>query len=92
MVASIDTTLLRPASCVAGAIASVLPQLKRFGASVRRVRMNRKMTQERLAEAVNLNIRTVQKVEAGSVNILLTTVLRIHKALGCGWEELLGEG
>lgn len=49
------------------------------------------MTQEQLAEAVDLNIRTVQKIEAGDVNILLTTVLRIQKALGCEWEELLGE-
>ncbi len=37
--------------------------------------------QEQLAEAVDLNIRTVQKIEAGDVNILLTTVLRIQKAL-----------
>jgi hypothetical protein len=25
----------------------------------------------------------------GDVNILLTTVLRIQKALGCEWEEML---
>jgi DNA-binding XRE family transcriptional regulator len=47
------------------------------------------MTQERLAELVDLNIRTIQKIEAGDVNILLTTVLRIQKALGCEWVQLL---
>jgi len=44
-----------------------------------------------LAELVDLNIRTVQKIEAGNVNILLTTVLRLRKALGCSWDVLLGK-
>ena len=52
--------------------------------------MARKITQERLAELVDLNIRTVQKIEAGDVNILLTTVLRFQKALRCDWADLLG--
>ena len=47
------------------------------------------MTQEKLAELVDLNIRTVQKIEAGDVNILLTTVLRLRSALKCPWERLL---
>ena len=66
-------------------------QLRVFGSNVRRERMNRKFTQEKLAELVDLNIRTVQKIEAGEVNILLTTVLRLQKALGCGWSDLLGK-
>lgn len=66
-------------------------QIKVFGRNVRRERMQRKITQERLAELVDLNIRTVQKIEAGDVNILLTTVLRFHKALGCKWDDLLGK-
>ena len=53
--------------------------------------MSRKITQEKLAEMVDLNIRTIQKIEAGAVNILLTTVLRLQKALGCGWTDLLGK-
>jgi transcriptional regulator with XRE-family HTH domain len=66
-------------------------QLRAFGSSVRRARMSRKITQEKLAELVDLNIRTIQKIEAGHVNILLTTVLRLQKALGCGWSDLLGK-
>ena len=66
-------------------------QLKAFGVNVRRERMARKNTQEKLAEAVDLNIRTIQKIEAGHVNILLTTVLRLKKALGCQWDVLLGQ-
>lgn len=65
-------------------------QLRTFGANVRRQRLARGLTQERLAERVDLNLRTVQKVEAGHVNILLTTVLRFKKALQCPWEALLG--
>ena len=66
-------------------------QLKAFGANVRRQRMGKSITQEKLAETVDLNIRTIQKIEAGHVNILLTTVLRLRKALGCEWECLMGD-
>ena len=66
-------------------------QIKAFGVHLRRERMRRKITQEKLAEFVELNIRTVQKIEAGDVNILLTTVLRLRKALGCSWDALMGK-
>jgi transcriptional regulator with XRE-family HTH domain len=65
--------------------------LKAFGARVKRERDRRRLTQEKLAELAGLNPRTVQKIEAGSVNILVTTVARIRKALGCGWAELMGK-
>ena len=60
-----------------------------FGANVRRERMALGITQERLAELVDLNIRTVQKIEAGEINILLTTVLRFFRVLTCPWERLM---
>jgi transcriptional regulator with XRE-family HTH domain len=64
-------------------------QLNRFGANVRRERTAQGMTQEKLAELVDLNIRTVQKIEAGQLNVLVTTVIRIQKALGCSWNRLM---
>jgi transcriptional regulator with XRE-family HTH domain len=64
-------------------------QLKRFGANIRRERDRLGLTQEKLAERVELHPRTVQKIEAGETNILLTTVLRFQKALKCAWEELM---
>jgi transcriptional regulator with XRE-family HTH domain len=64
--------------------------LKRFGANLRRARVKRNITQERLAELADLNIRTVQKIEAGQTNILITTAKRLHDALDCGWIEILG--
>jgi transcriptional regulator with XRE-family HTH domain len=66
-----------------------LPALSAFGANVRRERTAQHVTQERLAELVDVNIRTVQKNEAGEINILITTVLRLQKALGCPWERLM---
>lgn len=48
------------------------------------------LTQEALAEKTDLNIRTIQKIEAGQINILVTTVRKIQTALGCTWEALLG--
>lgn len=47
------------------------------------------MTQEKLAEVADLNIRTVQKIEAGDINILITTLIRLQSALGVKWETLL---
>ncbi len=57
--------------------------IKPFGSSVRRESKNREMTQEQLAEAVDVTIRAVQKIQAGGVTILLRTVLKIQKAVGC---------
>ena len=65
--------------------------LKRFGASVRRERVRLKMTQEQLAEQVGFYPRTVQKIEAGEINVPLTTLARLQAALGCEWAELLGK-
>lgn len=48
------------------------------------------MTQERLAELTHLNPRTVQKIEAATTNILVTTAARIKTALVCSWDDLLG--
>ncbi len=47
------------------------------------------MTQDKLAELTELNIRTVQKIEAGQTNILITTAARIQKALACEWGRLM---
>ncbi len=66
-----------------------LPQLAAFGANVRRERVARSLTQEKLAELMDVNPRTIQKIEAGKLNILLTTVQRLQKALGCSWDSLL---
>jgi len=65
-------------------------KLRNFGGNLRRIRVSKNITQEKLAELADLNIRTIQKIEAGDINILLTTILRIQEALHCDWKQLLG--
>ncbi|MBX7210662.1 MAG: helix-turn-helix domain-containing protein [Verrucomicrobiaceae bacterium] len=47
------------------------------------------MTQEKLADLTNLHLRTIQKIEAGHINILLTTARELKKAIGCSWDSLM---
>lgn len=65
-------------------------ELKRFGSNLRSQRTALRITQEKLAELSDLNVGTIQKIEAGQTNILITTAKRIQKALGCSWDKLLG--
>ncbi len=64
--------------------------LTALGACIRSERVAQKHTQEWLAEQVGINTRTVQKIEAGQLNILVTTLARIQAALKCEWDDLLG--
>jgi len=69
-------------------VADISRQLKRYGANLRRERMAAGMTQEKLSELADLNIRTLQKIEAGQTNILLTTAIRLKDSLKCSWDKL----
>jgi len=70
------------------AASDIARQIKRFGNNLRRERMAIGMTQERLSELADLNIRTLQKIEAGQTNILLTTAMRLKASLKCDWDKL----
>ena len=59
-----------------------------FGRRIRSLRSAQGLTQEQLAEAADLNPRTVQKIEAGQINILVTTLVRIQSALNCTAGEI----
>jgi transcriptional regulator with XRE-family HTH domain len=63
--------------------------LKQFGDNVRRERTAKGITQQQLAETADLNIRNVQRIEAGESDVLLRTTVRIRRALGCPLEKLL---
>jgi transcriptional regulator with XRE-family HTH domain len=64
------------------------PELQKLGANIRRIRTSLAMSQERLAELADINARTIRRIEAGEINILITTVARIRGALGCKWDDL----
>ena len=64
--------------------------LRAVGQNVREQRKAAKLTQERLAELAELSPRTVQKIEAGRLNILVTTLRRLRAGIGCSYHDLLG--
>ena len=63
--------------------------LVRLGQNVRAERRRKGLSQEALAELVDLHPRVLQKIEKGQTNILVTTVIRIQSALLCPWSQLL---
>ncbi len=65
------------------------PGLKKLGDNIRRERLAKDLSQQRLAEMADLNIRNIQRIEAGDLDVLLTTVVRIRKALECPLEQLV---
>ncbi|MBP6506005.1 MAG: helix-turn-helix transcriptional regulator [Opitutaceae bacterium] len=65
--------------------------LKTVGENIRTERKAACLTQEKLAELADLSPRVIQKIEAGQITILISTLRRIRKALGCPYERLLGD-
>lgn len=64
-------------------------QLVALGANVRRLRIAAEVSQAELAERAELALRNIQRIEAGELNILFTTLVRIKAALQTEWPELL---
>jgi transcriptional regulator with XRE-family HTH domain len=64
-------------------------RLQVFGANVRRERVRKGWTQEELAEKAQIATRNLQKLEKGEINLLATTVFRIHLALRCPCKRLM---
>jgi transcriptional regulator with XRE-family HTH domain len=64
--------------------------LNRLAANAKKARAKARLTQQAVADAADLDIRTIQKIEAGKLNILVTTAARVRQALGCEWDDLLG--
>ena len=65
------------------------PWPQELGACVRAARKKAGLTQEALAEKAKLAPRTIQKIEAGHIMILASTVRRLRKELGCRYDDLL---
>ena len=60
-----------------------------MGDNIRRERISKGVTQQELAELADLNIRNVQRIEAGEIAVLFSTMVRIKKALGSAWERFI---
>ena len=64
------------------------PARTQFGRNVSRLRRTAGLTQEELAERVNVSARYVQSLEAGEYFPTLPTLLKLRGALNAGWDEL----
>jgi transcriptional regulator with XRE-family HTH domain len=60
-----------------------------FGRCVREARLGRGWTQEAAAERAGIDVRDLQRIEAGRVNVTLRTVFRLAKVLGTSAADLL---
>ena len=65
--------------------------MRAVGENIRHERKIAGLTQEKLAELADLAPRVVQKIEAGQITILISTLRRLRKAIGCRYERLLEE-
>lgn len=62
---------------------------RNLGSRIRAVRLEKKLTQERLAEAVGVGVTHISHIETGNSIPSLQVMLDIINALGCSADELL---
>ena len=60
---------------------SITAVLQSVAANVRKLRLQKEKTQESLAEAADLDLRTLQRVERGTMNMRIGILLKIASAL-----------
>ena len=53
------------------------------------LRVRAGMTQEVLAERADMDLRSLQRIEAGSWNMTVDYLARLQAALGCRWRDLI---
>lgn len=58
-----------------------------LGKKISELRKAKGLTQEELVEKCNLNVRTIQRIEAGEVTPRSYTVKALFEALGAEWED-----
>ncbi len=61
---------------------------KEFGEKIKRMRKSRKLTQEKLAEMIDISPRTLSCIEIGANFVKAETLEKIIKALNTTTEEL----
>jgi transcriptional regulator with XRE-family HTH domain len=61
----------------------------RFGAQLRKIRLEKKISQEGLADLAKLHRTYVSSVERGERNVTIETVDKLAKALGISMSRLM---
>ena len=59
------------------------------GANVREWREFRRMTQGHLAQSAGISRQMISRIEHGTVNITVDTLVRLSQALSVGYDEIL---
>ncbi|WP_229664945.1 helix-turn-helix domain-containing protein [Polaribacter pacificus] len=62
-----------------------------LGKKILELRKQKGFTQEELVEKCNINVRTIQRIEAGDVSPRSFTIKAILEVLGFNYEEVLGD-
>jgi len=62
-----------------------------FARNMKRIRLDKKLTQEKVAEAAGLHTNYISSVERGERNISIGNIERISNALGVPMTDLLAE-
>lgn len=66
-----------------------IEQLKSIGNSIRKLRIQNKISQAQLAFEVKTDGRHIRRIEKGEVNISFTTLFRISQVLGTSISHLM---
>ena len=59
------------------------------GRNVCKARMAANLTQEKLAERAGIDVRSLQRIEAGTWNMTVDYLDRLRRALRCKWVDLM---
>ena len=57
--------------------------------NIHRLRLRAKLTREELAELADVDLRSLQRIEAGSWNMTVDYLGRFQVALRCKWRDLV---
>lgn len=60
-----------------------------IGHRIKRLRLAKKLTQDKLAEQINLSTPHMSHIETGSTKVSLPTLVNLANALGCTIDELV---
>jgi transcriptional regulator with XRE-family HTH domain len=63
-------------------------ELKNFGNNLRRIRKEKDLSMEALANLAEIELSQIFRIETGKINPKLTTILTIANALGISPKEL----
>lgn len=70
-------------------IKNIDKELKKIGQIIKTIRSEKKLTQSSLASLCDLDVRTIQLIESGSLNMSLKVFFSLSEALEISPERLL---